>query len=247
MNVDLFQTMMRKARELAELLSSAECARAERLEKARDAAVNAISLRSFCTDEQPSATPREMAAIIAWNEYKKSTNGRGGGMTDFLSSPCKFCGYNGEGYFQKGTHDIHCPWFSIGGRKEREEEIASSSAPLPESLSERVEALRAKAAKAISSESELDWRRRSMKAVADFLKPNWSNDMDWVDEIIIAIEQRGERDLVWPEGETMVPIIVLFHLVEAANSYRVTGDQADAIDQAETILSLLGYKNYGMR
>ncbi len=29
-----------------------------------------------------------------------------------------------------------------------------------------------------------------MDAVAKYLQPNWSNDMDWADEIIIAIDQR---------------------------------------------------------
>jgi len=31
---------------------------------------------------------------------------------------------------------------------------------------------------------------RNMKAVAEYLQPNWSNDMHWCDEIIIAIDQR---------------------------------------------------------
>jgi len=32
--------------------------------------------------------------------------------------------------------------------------------------------------------------KQNMKAVNDYLQPNWSNDMPWYDEIIIAIDQR---------------------------------------------------------
>ena len=38
--------------------------------------------------------------------------------------------------------------------------------------------------------------RKEMKVISDFLKPNWSNDMEWSDEILISIRQRDiERDI----------------------------------------------------
>jgi len=46
-------------------------------------------------------------------------------------------------------------------------------------------------AEEVAGESELDYRRRQMNAVWDFLRPNESNDMDWADEIIIAIQNRA--------------------------------------------------------
>lgn len=36
-----------------------------------------------------------------------------------LEAPCLFCGYNGSGYFQTGTHSKDCPWYGIGGEKDR--------------------------------------------------------------------------------------------------------------------------------
>lgn len=38
---------------------------------------------------------------------------------DEQTAPCIFCGYSGEGYFQRGTHDESCPWRNIGGFIER--------------------------------------------------------------------------------------------------------------------------------
>ena len=40
-------------------------------------------------------------------------------MNDILDAPCVFCGYNGRGYWQKGTHNKHCPWCELGGGAER--------------------------------------------------------------------------------------------------------------------------------
>ena len=36
-----------------------------------------------------------------------------------LDAPCIFCGYNGPGYWQAGTHSLECPWHGIGGFDER--------------------------------------------------------------------------------------------------------------------------------
>lgn len=40
-------------------------------------------------------------------------------MSQLLAAECVFCGYNGEGYWQVGTHAKDCPWFNIGGEAER--------------------------------------------------------------------------------------------------------------------------------
>ena len=40
-------------------------------------------------------------------------------MHNLLNAPCIFCGYNGEGYYQAGTHSANCPWYNIGGDSKR--------------------------------------------------------------------------------------------------------------------------------
>ena len=45
---------------------------------------------------------------------------------DMLEAPCLYCGYNGKGYWQKGTHDKICPWHNVGGITEREELLRQS-------------------------------------------------------------------------------------------------------------------------
>lgn len=37
-----------------------------------------------------------------------------------LEAPCRWCGYNGENYWQKGTHSADCPWHLVGGGDVRE-------------------------------------------------------------------------------------------------------------------------------
>jgi hypothetical protein len=36
-----------------------------------------------------------------------------------LDAPCLFCGYNGAGYWQSGTHAKDCRWHSVGGFDDR--------------------------------------------------------------------------------------------------------------------------------
>lgn len=36
-----------------------------------------------------------------------------------LDAPCLWCGYNGKGYWQSGTHDEHCPWLHLASEDER--------------------------------------------------------------------------------------------------------------------------------
>ena len=37
-----------------------------------------------------------------------------------FSSPCIFCNYNGEGYWQTKTHNKDCPCFDVGSLEDRE-------------------------------------------------------------------------------------------------------------------------------
>jgi len=43
--------------------------------------------------------------------------------TELLAAPCLFCGYNGAGYWQRGTHHKRCPWHHVGGECERAEKL----------------------------------------------------------------------------------------------------------------------------
>lgn len=38
---------------------------------------------------------------------------------NILDAPCFYCGYNGKGYWQKGTHAQACPFNRIGGEMKR--------------------------------------------------------------------------------------------------------------------------------
>ena len=40
-------------------------------------------------------------------------------ITEILAAPCIFCGYDGQAYWQVGTHDKNCPWHKWGWKIER--------------------------------------------------------------------------------------------------------------------------------
>jgi hypothetical protein len=40
-------------------------------------------------------------------------------MNKLLKAPCVYCGYNGEGYWQKHTHHENCPFYNSGGEEGR--------------------------------------------------------------------------------------------------------------------------------
>jgi len=40
-------------------------------------------------------------------------------MKSILDAPCFYCGFDGAGYWQKGTHDKDCPVGRVGGKIER--------------------------------------------------------------------------------------------------------------------------------
>ena len=40
---------------------------------------------------------------------------------ELLAAPCKWCGYNGPGYWKAETHSKECPWHEVGGESERKE------------------------------------------------------------------------------------------------------------------------------
>lgn len=44
-------------------------------------------------------------------------------LNDLLDAPCVFCCYNGQNYYQAGTHYPSCPWRLIGGLEERVEAL----------------------------------------------------------------------------------------------------------------------------
>ena len=48
-----------------------------------------------------------------------------GDSSGLLDAPCLWCGYNGRGYYQVGTHDKSCIWHTVGGRNERLDRLAS--------------------------------------------------------------------------------------------------------------------------
>lgn len=43
-----------------------------------------------------------------------------------LAAPCRWCGYNGENYWQAGTHAKTCPWLLVGGEAARKALLAAS-------------------------------------------------------------------------------------------------------------------------
>jgi hypothetical protein len=43
---------------------------------------------------------------------------------DALKAPCRFCGYNGQGYYGMETHKKDCPWYHIGGKNRRKRAVA---------------------------------------------------------------------------------------------------------------------------
>ncbi len=45
-----------------------------------------------------------------------------------LDSPCVFCGYNGEFYWQRETHSGDCPFFNIAGMSDRQAWLKESLA-----------------------------------------------------------------------------------------------------------------------
>jgi hypothetical protein len=45
------------------------------------------------------------------------------GERHMLRAPCVFCGYEGQGYWQEGTHDEACPWRDVGGEIHRQERV----------------------------------------------------------------------------------------------------------------------------
>ena len=54
-----------------------------------------------------------------------------------LSAPCLWCGYNGAGYYQPGTHAARCRWRSVGGLAGRSKEISNHGEGRPMTPEER--------------------------------------------------------------------------------------------------------------
>ena len=47
-----------------------------------------------------------------------------GDCNSLFDAPCLWCGYNGSGYYQAGTHDSSCIWHDVGGERERIDRLA---------------------------------------------------------------------------------------------------------------------------
>jgi hypothetical protein len=65
---------------------------------------------------------REGAALLnsyTMGKYPPLPAGRGPMPEETLYAPCKWCGYNGPGYWQAGTHSVACPWRTVGGEASR--------------------------------------------------------------------------------------------------------------------------------
>ena len=60
-----------------------------------------------------------------WEALREAAERLGvGDSNGLLAAPCLWCGYNGEGYYQAGTHGQSCPWNTIGGCDERLDRLA---------------------------------------------------------------------------------------------------------------------------
>lgn len=61
----------------------------------------------------------------AWKKKKKARNERYKEKHRLqillFESPCPFCGYDGENYWQKGTHASACPYYVAAGLEDRVE------------------------------------------------------------------------------------------------------------------------------
>jgi hypothetical protein len=81
-----------------------------------------------------SITP-ELAKRLVLLAYKETC------PTDhpLLAAKCVFCGYNGQNYWQGGTHNENCPWYTVGGAHERMQALPGVMADLMRTQSARRE------------------------------------------------------------------------------------------------------------
>lgn len=61
--------------------------------------------------------------------------------SNLFDAPCVFCGYNGAGYWQSGTHGEHCPWHDLGGEAQRIASLKSLSLNNTRNAAEKINAL----------------------------------------------------------------------------------------------------------
>lgn len=69
-------------------------------------------------DPEPSP-PEALSETLVLHDPVKVFEMTGMEEGDVLAAPCRWCGYNGEGYWQSGTHGRLCPWRFIGGERQR--------------------------------------------------------------------------------------------------------------------------------
>lgn len=63
-------------------------------------------------------------AYAAGLEAAQGAHGVEHDMPRVLDAPCFWCGYNGELYWQAGSHAESCPWRNVGGVVDRTAIIA---------------------------------------------------------------------------------------------------------------------------
>lgn len=83
---------------------------------------------------------------------------------NILDAPCRYCGYNGAGYWQRSTHHPGCPWHDVGGKDARLSlELAGRiydealSGGTEESIHYRIPRLYAEAIATARREADKEW------------------------------------------------------------------------------------------
>jgi len=86
-----------------------------------------VVFKSQATNENKMAAVKIL--VNRWVSYKAEISFKAGikkGLARHenpLDGPCIFCGYNGRGYWQKGTHLPDCPFVDIGGEADRQAKL----------------------------------------------------------------------------------------------------------------------------
>ncbi len=92
-----------------------------------------VVAEQICDAVNTTAYPSGTITRLVWNALQEARQEAlreaaerlgVGDSNGLLAAPCLWCGYNGEGYYQAGTHGQSCPWNTIGGCDERLDRLA---------------------------------------------------------------------------------------------------------------------------
>lgn len=76
---------------------------------------------------RPAMQHRPVAQNASRGATRKGDMEKDSGLSErdeaLLNAPCIFCGYDGQGYWQAGTHASNCPWANIGSSCFRENKL----------------------------------------------------------------------------------------------------------------------------